>query len=34
MRDRGFILRHLWVHPADWDQVSRTAGKLREKREP
>ena len=32
MRKRKFVLKQLWVHPKDWDEVYAIASILREKR--
>jgi hypothetical protein len=32
MRDRGFVLRQLWVHPADWEAVREYVERKRKKR--
>jgi hypothetical protein len=28
MRARGYILRHLWVHPSDWERVKKFIARL------
>jgi hypothetical protein len=33
MRARGFKLAQFWIHPADFEQVSKLVAKLRRKRE-
>ena len=33
MRDDGFILRQLWVHPKDWAYVKKLVSALRISRE-
>jgi hypothetical protein len=32
MRDRGFVLRQLWVHPHDWPAVREYVERKRKKR--
>ena len=33
MRERGFVLRQLWVHPKDWPTVSAMVVALRDGRQ-
>lgn len=33
MRARGFVLRHVWVHPKDWERVKKYLAKVRKARE-
>lgn len=33
MRERGLILKQMWVHPQDWPSVTTLAEALRDKRE-
>jgi hypothetical protein len=33
MRSRGFILRQLWAHPADWPSISALSAALRGRRD-
>lgn len=33
MRSRGYVLRHLWVHPGDWDRVKQFVARLMRRRD-
>jgi len=33
MRARGYVLRHLWVHPEDWERVKKYIAAIRRRRE-
>jgi hypothetical protein len=32
MRERGFVLRQMWVHPEDWEAVREYVERKRKKR--
>lgn len=34
MRSLGFVLRQMWVHPADWEAVKKYVERLRKRRAP
>lgn len=33
MREAGYVLRQLWVHPEDWEDVRRYVERKRRKRD-
>ena len=33
MRAAGFVLRQFWVHPKDWERVSKYLDRVRHQRE-
>lgn len=34
MRARGYVLRHLWIHPDDWNEIKTLSNKKRDSMDP